>query len=28
MKNDTGYIALQHHGGDMSFRNVRIKKLD
>jgi hypothetical protein len=25
---DRGYIALQHHGGDMSFRNVRIKKLD
>ncbi len=28
MKEDTGHIALQHHGGDMSFKNVRIRKLD
>jgi hypothetical protein len=28
MKEDTGHIALQHHGGDASFRNIRIKKLD
>jgi hypothetical protein len=28
MMEDTGYIALQHHGGDVSFRNITIKKLD
>jgi hypothetical protein len=28
MTEDSGYIALQHHGGDASFRNIRIRKLD
>ncbi|MDB6057498.1 MAG: hypothetical protein JWO95_1342, partial [Verrucomicrobiales bacterium] len=24
----TGHICLQHHGGDVSFRNIRVRKLD
>jgi hypothetical protein len=23
-----GYIALQHHGGDVAFRNIRVRRLD
>ncbi len=26
-RNPTGYIALQNHGGEVWFRNIRIRRL-